>query len=283
MAGNGRDKDTGAGAPIGPEATAAPDSGGIRGFPPERQSQYPVAGGAVDQMDRRADEEEASTAAHEPLGPGGFVEERDLTGGPATAFAGRTADPTHEPEIPVDLVIETPDAGPGMAAVLPPRATEEELGEEFFPEPANRAAGRTGSHWLAPFGTTLQHTREWMRDVASALGTTNPRDARQALHAVLTTLRDQLPVEEVADFSAALPLPLRGLLFEGWTGHTRKLDTRKELLATLEHRLGSRARLDPEEALRGVLDVIRRRVPAGELEDIEGVLPTDLKWMMEPV
>lgn len=267
----------------GADATGVPDTGGIRGFSPDRQADYPVAGGAVDAADRAADEEEAASDAHDPLGPSGYVEERDITGGPATLFADRVSDPSHEPDYPGDLVVEGPDAGP-VLTVLPPRAGEEgeEEGEDLFPEVNPRGTDVAGSRWLLPFASALHHTREWMRDVSFALGSNDPRDARHALHAVLATLRDQLPVAEIADLSASLPLPLRGILLEGWTGQPVKVDTRVAFLAALERRLGDRARVDPEIALRAVMEVLRRRVPEGEMAHLEAVLPADLKWVTEP-
>jgi len=281
---HGNDDDEKATAPPGahpsaPNATGSPDTRAIRGFPPERRDRYPVSAGASDAADRAAADEAAAAAAHAPLGPAGYVEARDTTGGPATSFAERTADPTQAPGLVGDVLVVGPDAAPAMP-VLPPRSGEEEEGQEPYPEPSGRPFDPSSTRWLTPFARTLQTTREWMRDVANAVGARDPRDARHALEAVLTTLRDQLPVAEIADLAATLPLPVRGLLLEGWTGRPVKVHTRKELLTLIADRLGPRARVEPEDALKGVLEVLRRRVPAGELDDIEAVLPAELKWMV---
>lgn len=266
------------GAPHKPDASASPDTHGARGFPPERQMQYPVAGGAVPAADRAAADEEAAAEGHDPLGPAGFVEPRDLTGGPARALFERTADPTHAPELPGDLVLEGPEAGPYLTAT-PPRSTEEELGPEPEEPPP---ADPLGSRWVRPFDRTLARTRDWMRDVALALDTTDPRDARHALGAVLPTLRDQLPVAEIADLAANLPLPIRGLLLEGWTGHPERVDTRAAFVRAVERRLGPRARLDPTTAVDAVVAVLERRIPVGERADLAAVLPLALKALVAP-
>lgn len=255
-----------------PLARGTPDAEGVRGFPPERQDRYPVAGGAVEAVDQRADEEEAAADAHEPLGPSGWVEERDITGGPATAYADRVSDATRQEanEPSPDLVLEGPDAGP-VLTVGPPVA----------PGPARRAGPMLGSRWLDPYAAALQHVREWTRDVAGELGTDDPRVALLALRAVLATLRDQLTVAEMADLGAQLPVMVRGLYFEGWTGHPDRVDTAAELRDRVARRIGREGPLDPDQAVRAVCAVLRRHVTVGEIDDVLGVLPSAVRELVE--
>jgi uncharacterized protein (DUF2267 family) len=266
--------------PVGePVASAAPDTGGTRGFPPERQEGYPVAGGAVEAADRQADEEEEAAAAHDPLGPAGFVEERDVTGGLATALAEREGTEREGGEdqgerAPNAVAIEGPDAGP-VLNVGPPVAPG-----PVHPPPPESDELPLGSRWLEPFAHTLQHTRAWMRDVALALGSSDPRDAWHALQAVLGALRDQLPVAEVADLAAELPVPLRGLFLEGWTGAASRTPSRASFLGSVEQRLGRDAEIEPERAVRAVARVLRERVSSGEIDDVINVLPDALKELV---
>lgn len=269
-----------------PDARAAPDTGNIRGFPPDRQERYPVAGGAVSGVDRRADEEEQAIAQHDPLGPSGFVEERDITGGPATPLLQRSPDPTHEPvDAPPDVSLEGPDAGPeiDLEPLAPPlgeatahhrRASEQEA--------KYRLDATLGSRWLSPLASSLQVTRMWVRDAALALGTDDPRDAWHALHAVLTTLRDQLPVAEVADLASELPLSIRGIYYDGWSGRMERAAGREAFLAAVEARLGRDIEVDPAAAVRAVVHVLGERVSAGEMRHVLNVLPSELKGILQP-
>lgn len=272
-----------------PDASAAPDTGGVRGFPPERQNQYPVAGGAVEGADRAAEEEEQAAAAHEPLGPSGYVEERDITGGPVTNLADRSAEePYHEPrDLPGATVTEGPDAWPvlqvepeeeppsvGEVAVRHRRADEQE--SKYLLD------ATLGSRWLLPLASTLQVTRAWLRDVALALGTNDPRHAWHALRAVLTTLRDQLPVAEVADLGAGLPIAVRGIYYEGWSGRMERADSPERFLAAVEARLGDDAEIDPDAAVRAVVRVLGERISGGEMRHVQGVLPQALKTLVAP-
>jgi uncharacterized protein (DUF2267 family) len=250
----------------------------------------------VGDADLRADEEEAAAAAHDPVGPSGYVEERDLTGGPATALPERTGDPTH-PEAGIgDVILEGPEAGPVFH--------EEPYQETFVAEavahapPLGEAVSHhrrgderesrvvldatLGSRWLLPLTSTLHLTRAWIRDTALAVGTDDPRAAWNALRAVLTTLRDQLPAAEVADAASELPVMVRGAWYDGWTGRAEPARTREAFVATVEARLGRAAEIDAEAAIGGVVRVLRERISSGELRHMEGVLPRTLKGLLVP-
>lgn len=66
------------------------------------------------------------------------------------------------------------------------------------------------------FDHAVHTASTWLADVARALGTDDRRSAYRMLRAWLHTLRDRLPVEGAAKFSAQLPELLRGVYFEGW-------------------------------------------------------------------
>jgi uncharacterized protein (DUF2267 family) len=268
------------GRPIPAEAPAAdfsasPDTGGIRGFPPERQGEHPLLGSA--RVERRADAEGAASAAPDPLGPGGFVEPRDTTGGPATPLGERLPLPDEAPGS-VDVMLEVPDAeavAPTPAGGWTARPDDEPAAPPSEPAPLD-------SRWLEPFARSLQHTREWMRDVAVALGgSPDPRAAWHALHAVLPVLRDQLTPAEVADLCAQLPLLFRGLLLDDWTGQPRPAPDRATVLVAVGHRLGPRATHDAEAAVRAVSQVLRARVTPGEMADVLHVLRREVRELVE--
>jgi len=248
--------------------------------------------GEVALAERRADDEAAADAAHEPLGPSGFVEDRELTGGPALPLPERYADPTHPDTGTEGVLLEGPEAGPELAeayflaesiasvTTLGEATSHHRRGDEHESRVVLEAT--LGSRWLLPLTPSLHVARAWIRDAALALGTDDPRAAWSALRAVLPTLRDQLPAAEVADAASELPILLRGIWYEGWSGRAEPAGTRAEFVAAVEARLGASAELDPETAIRGVVRLLRERISAGELSHMEGALPRALKGVLAP-
>jgi len=127
---------------------------------------------------------------------------------------------------------------------------------------------------FASFETTVRKTREWVGDVAHELGG-DAADGYRALRAVLQTLRDWLTPAELADFSAQLPLLVRGVLFEGWRPATTA--PRERSLAGFLRQVAARYDgREPRRMVRAVLAVVARRVSAGEVDDMRRVLPRAL-------
>jgi uncharacterized protein (DUF2267 family) len=134
------------------------------------------------------------------------------------------------------------------------------------------------------FDTTVQKTNEWLRDISHELGDENRRHAYLALRGTLHTIRDFLPIEESAHFSAQLPLLVRGIYFEGWNpSKTPEVDRSLEsFLSRTEHAL-ERALwnedhcIDTEHAVRAVLRILSDRISAGEIDQVRHVLPEQIR------
>src|SRR5687768_300232 len=69
---------------------------------------------------------------------------------------------------------------------------------------------------LEVFDTTKQKTMTWIKDLMEELHWEDRHRAYLVLRGHLHLVRDVLTVEEVAHFSAQLPLLVRGVYFEGW-------------------------------------------------------------------
>jgi len=137
---------------------------------------------------------------------------------------------------------------------------------------------------IAAFDRTLQKTNEWIDELDAELGWGDRQRAYIALKAVLHSLRDRLPTEEAADFAAQLPMLVRGFFFEGWkpvapADRARHLD---EFLAPIAKALMWESTALAEAVARAVFDLLRRHVTAGEMEDVLGALPTELRHLSEP-
>lgn len=131
---------------------------------------------------------------------------------------------------------------------------------------------------LSSLNRTLQETHTWLKDIAEAIEDQRIEMAYHAMRGVLFTLRDRLPVNEVFDLSAQLPMLVRGILFEGYRP-SNKPETfgRDEFLDRVRVELQAMGGANPERITRGVFHVLSARVGAGEIDDIRNELPKDLR------
>lgn len=103
-------------------------------------------------------------------------------------------------------------------------------------------------------------------------------EAYLALRATLHALRDRLTIEEAAQLAAQLPMLIRGFYYESWdpTGKPLKERHREEFLARIKQELRPR-QTDPERVARAVFQVLANRISEGEIEDVEHVLPKEIR------
>ena len=121
-------------------------------------------------------------------------------------------------------------------------------------------------------------THVWLGELAADAGLDDQAKAYSVLRAVMHALRDELTPQEAADLSAQLPMLVRGLYYEGWTGalsadHPR---TRKGFLQEVASRLAPSG-VDPEEAVRAVFRLLDHRVSEGEIQDVRSILPHQIR------
>ncbi|HEY7490027.1 MAG TPA: DUF2267 domain-containing protein [Candidatus Tectomicrobia bacterium] len=131
---------------------------------------------------------------------------------------------------------------------------------------------------LDVFDTTLQKTNLWLKDLMWELGWEDRHKAYEALRLTLQALRDRLTVEEVAQLGAQLPLLVRGAYYEGWdpTGKPQKERHLAAFLASIRVYFFSETRIEAEEIARAVFKVLATHITAGEIEDIQHILPREL-------
>ena len=125
---------------------------------------------------------------------------------------------------------------------------------------------------LDVFDTTVHKTNGWLSELMARLGCSR-RDAYVGLRATLHALRDRLPVDEVAQLGAQLPMLVRGFYYEGWdpTGKPVRERSLEGFLASIALELPND--VDPEPVARAVFTVLATHVSQGEIEDVEQVLP----------
>ncbi len=133
---------------------------------------------------------------------------------------------------------------------------------------------------LEVFDATIQKTNRWLKEIQEVLHLGSRREAYHALRSVLHQLRDRMTVEEIAQFSAQLPLLVRGIFFEGWdpTGKPERIRHIEAFLEPIEkefHQLG--LTVSPRQVAQGVFRVLNHHVSAGEIEDVRALLPQELR------
>lgn len=132
---------------------------------------------------------------------------------------------------------------------------------------------------ITAFESTCHKTNLWIQEVKREACWDDTQRAYHALVAVLHAIRDQLEVAEVADFSAQLPMLLRGAYYEGWqpARKTEKVRTEEGFLEIIYRAFPNDLEIDAEHVFLSVLNVITRHVSAGEMSDIKSTLPAKVR------
>ena len=127
----------------------------------------------------------------------------------------------------------------------------------------------------------MQKTNSWLKDIMHEMEWQERSKAYQALRSALHALRDRLTVDEVAQLAAQLPMLVRGFYYEGWdpTGKPLKVRDLGGFLATIALEFRDDDDVDPDQVARAVFTVLARRITRGELEDIEGLLPKEVRHL----
>lgn len=118
---------------------------------------------------------------------------------------------------------------------------------------------------------TAQITHEWINELAARLGYGSKRTTLRLLRATLRALRDRLPPDELAQFSAQLPLLVRGMLFEGWDPN-RTPDRSLDLVEAVNADMANAAEFAGSEDVGYVFDLLNNRISRGEIEDVRACL-----------
>lgn len=137
---------------------------------------------------------------------------------------------------------------------------------------------------LDVFDTTIQKTNSLLGEIEKELNWENRRNqSYHALRVVLHTLRDRLPLDESVNFSAQLPLILKGVYFDGWNPNIVPIKMNR---AEFIMRIGNDLRLDTKDGLEHVIKVVLKEITQmigpEEMLKIMGDLPNDLAELFCP-
>lgn len=127
--------------------------------------------------------------------------------------------------------------------------------------------------------TSVQKTYVWLKEIMERLETADRHRAYMALKVTLHALRDRLSVEEAAQLGAQLPLVVRGLFFEGWRPAAKpdRAEAWENFMRPVYLAACQDGSFTPEEVVSAVFDVLSKHVSSGEIDDVIGQLPRDLR------
>jgi len=140
---------------------------------------------------------------------------------------------------------------------------------------------------LDVFDTTVQKTNRWLNKIERdpAVGE-NRRRSYLVLRGTLHALRDELYPEEAVQLGAQLPMLIRGFYYEGWNPSKTpvKERDREAFLSRVEELLMPAGGINAERAVRVVFEVMNEEMDQGELKQVRGVLPKNVRalWPEPP-
>lgn len=138
---------------------------------------------------------------------------------------------------------------------------------------------------LETFDTAIQKADIWLKEIMTELNTDSRRKAYMGMRAVLHALRDRLTVDEAVHLGAQLPLLVRGVYYDEWDPSRTPVKDRhlSDFLSHIQSRYKGESDDDLEVVARAVFKVIRSKVTDGEINDVKGMMPEDLRalWKSE--
>jgi len=130
---------------------------------------------------------------------------------------------------------------------------------------------------------SIETTNQWLGDVASSFGTEDRRLAYRVTRSWLHTLRDRLPVTVAAHVAAQLPELLRGVFYEGWNPSKVPVKYDRDEFAARFAKHAQIHNTEVSKASRLVTSAMRRHLSEGVVNEALGVLPADIRELLEPV
>ncbi len=143
---------------------------------------------------------------------------------------------------------------------------------------------------MALFDEWYHKGHQIVHEVMKELGIEDEHKAFRLLRAVLQTLRDRLPASEGKDFASQLPMVLKAVWCDGWDPTKvpdKNIKHRQDFLERIMNHPGIKRPADIkdlEEAERvalAVFRVLKNHISYGEVKDVLGELPEDIREMLE--
>lgn len=138
---------------------------------------------------------------------------------------------------------------------------------------------------LDVFDTSLEKTNLLLKNIEEDFGWEGRRhQAYAALRAVLHAFRDRLQVDDAINFSAQLPLFLKGVFLDGWQPDEVPIKMNKdEFLNRIQSEFIFDYKGDTTNLVQIVFTHIFEIVDPFEAEKIKKTLPEDIRELLEGI
>lgn len=122
-------------------------------------------------------------------------------------------------------------------------------------------------------------THEWINELAARLDWSSKRSALRLLRVTLHRIRDHMNVDQVAQFSAQLPVFIRGFFFEEWVPKHTPIKERHaaDFIAAIDSHMENSDEYRGGGDITCVFDLLNARMGKGEIDNIRATLSEDLR------
>lgn len=119
----------------------------------------------------------------------------------------------------------------------------------------------------------------WLEELREAVDFEDTQRSYNLLRTVLHTLRDWLSTDEAAQLSAQLPMLMRGIYYEGWNPSQAVSRPRgkREFIKHIDAAFEEAPLHDTDACVSAVFALLEQHVSSGEMRDVKGSMPKDLK------
>jgi uncharacterized protein (DUF2267 family) len=116
--------------------------------------------------------------------------------------------------------------------------------------------------YLEPLDAAMHESDLWLRAMMYHLGTDDRQIAWTALRGTLHAVRDHCTPNEAARVGNCLPIPLRGLYYEGWRADAAPASSGRAqtFVARVSERIPIESGIIPEVAAQATAAVMRERI-----------------------
>ena len=132
---------------------------------------------------------------------------------------------------------------------------------------------------------TIDLTGHWIEQLDENLGWEDKTKTFRLLRFTLQALRDILPINEAAQFSAQLPLFVKGMFFEGWNPSDNEYERhdKEGFFEKIEYMMMPDEIDDIESAVTSVFQLLNAHISPGEIMDVRANLKKKLQDIWPPV
>lgn len=126
---------------------------------------------------------------------------------------------------------------------------------------------------------SAQETNVWLNEIEQRLDIADRRKAFGALRATLHAVRDRIGADHALQLAARLPLLIKGLFFENWQPSEMPTREREKdtFVANVDAAIHRGLGVDPEQAVRVVLEVLAAHYDPAEIDKLRGLFPEDMR------